>query len=128
MCYVWPMVTSSNSSFGSDDNAHAHAHSRCEDAPCCGCCPSAAELSSPEMDEMRDFEIGVCWRGNDEECFEDDEDGDDCTKDLGEDETDDGMTDGEADADALASAGWGTDEDYYLDSHWESQNEVEGDF
>ena len=101
------MVTS-NSSFGSEDeNTHAHAHSRCEDAPCCGCCPSAAELSSPEMDEMRDFEIGVCWRGNDEECFEDDEEGDDCTKDLGED--------------------YGG-EDSWLDSHWESQNEVEGDF
>ena len=28
------------------------------------------------------------------------------------DEPDDGMTDVEADADALASAGWGTDEDY----------------
>ena len=27
-------------------------------------------------------------------------------------EPDDGMTDVEADADALASAGWGTDEDY----------------
>ena len=67
---------------------------------------------------MRDFEVGVCWRGSDEEYFEEDEGGD-------------GMTDGEADADALASAGWGTDEDYgggedsYLDSYWESQNEVE---
>jgi hypothetical protein len=28
------------------------------------------------------------------------------------DEPDDGMTDVEADADTLASAGWGTDEDY----------------
>jgi hypothetical protein len=62
-------------------------------------------------------------------------DGDDCTQDLGE-EDDDGMTDGEADADALASAGWGTDEDYgmedrFLDSFWESQTECDfggGDF
>ena len=44
-------------------------------------------------------------------------------------EREDGMTDVEADADALASAGWGTDEDYgcaedsYLDSYWEDQCE-----
>lgn len=30
----------------------------------------------------------------------------------GEDEVGDGMTDAEADANALASAGWGSDEDY----------------
>jgi len=30
----------------------------------------------------------------------------------------DGMTDAEADADTLASAGWGTDEDYGGDSEW----------
>jgi hypothetical protein len=39
-------------------------------------------------------------------------------------EPDQFRTDGEADADALASAGFGTDEDYggedrFLDSHWE---------
>jgi len=36
------------------------------------------------------------------------------TESLADDEYDDdsGMTDAEADADALASAGWGTDEDY----------------
>ena len=42
-------------------------------------------------------------------------------------------TDAEADGDALASAGFGTDEDYqpaqpaedaYLDSYWEDQNEM----
>jgi len=111
------MVTSSNSSFGSDDNAHAHAHSRCEDAPCCGCCPSGAEYYDP-----RD-EIDAAALLDDEEIQREDESG---------------MTDVEADADALASAGWGTDEDYgdfggedsWLDSHWESQNEVDfgGDF
>jgi hypothetical protein len=121
MWYVWRMVTSSNSSFGSDDNAHAHAHSRCEDAPCCGCCPSGAEYYDP-CDEIEADLLG---------------DGDDCTQDLGE-EDEGGMTDVEADADTLASAGWGTDEDYgdfggedsWLDSHWESQNEVDfgGDF
>ena len=40
-------------------------------------------------------------------------------------------TDAEADADALASAGYGTDEDYHqpedaaLDSYWESQTEID---
>ena len=115
MWYVWGMVTS-NSSFGSEDE-NTHVPSRCEDAPCCGCCPSGAEYYDP-CDEIEAELLG---------------DGDDCTQDLGEDESDDNMTDGEADADALASAGWGTDEDYggedsWLDSHWESQNEVEGDF
>jgi len=32
--------------------------------------------------------------------------------DNGDDDDDDGYTDAEADADTLASAGWGTDEDY----------------
>lgn len=106
MCYVWRMVTSSNS-FGSDDE-NTHAQFPCEDAPCCGCCPSIGEYYDPsEQIEAEAF------------------DGDDCTQDLGEDEGD-GMTDGEADADALASGG----EDRWLDSHWESQNEVDfgGDF
>ena len=44
----------------------------------------------------------------------------------------DNFTDAEADADALASAGWGTDEDYggedrYLDSYWESLTDIGGD-
>jgi hypothetical protein len=109
------MVTSSNS-FGSEDE-NTHAPSRCEDAPCCGCCPSATEYYDPSDEIEADL-------------F----DGDDCTQDLGEEDGDDNMTDGEADADALASAGWGTDEDYgsaedsFLDSHWESMNECEGDF
>jgi len=107
------MVTSSNS-FGSEDENTPP--SRCEDAPCCGCCPSAAEYYDPS-DEIQAADLL-----DDEEIER-------------EDEGDDGMTDGEADADALASAGWGTDEDYggedrWLDSHWESQNEVDfgGDF
>jgi hypothetical protein len=79
----------------------------CEDAPCCGCCGQVefAEFE-PEMDE-RDFKP---------EDEQDDEPSD--------------MSDGEADADALASAGWGTDEDYrgedsHLDSFWESQTECD---
>jgi hypothetical protein len=44
----------------------------------------------------------------------------------------DNFTDGEADADALASAGWGMDEDYgaedrFLDSYWESLTDIGGD-
>lgn len=44
----------------------------------------------------------------------------------------DNFTDAEADADALASAGWGTDEDYggedrFLDSYWESLTDIGGD-
>jgi hypothetical protein len=64
------------------------------------------------MDDMRD---------EDERFFHEEED---------EDGPEDGMTDGEADADALASAGFGTDEDYggedsHLDSFWESQTECD---
>ena len=48
------------------------------------------------------------------------------------DYAEDTWTDVEADADTLASAGWGTDEDYgymgaedaYLDSYWESLTEM----
>jgi hypothetical protein len=109
------MVTNLNSFGSEDDNA---PRGRCEDAPCCGCCPSGTEHYDPS-DEIEAADM----------------DGDDCTQDLGE-EDDDGMTDGEADADALASAGWGTDEDYgmedrFLDSYWESQTECDfggGDF
>lgn len=44
----------------------------------------------------------------------------------------DNFTDAEADANALASAGWGTDEDYggedrFLDSYWESLTDIGGD-
>jgi hypothetical protein len=105
------MVTNLNSSFGSEDNNAPRA--RCEDAPCCGCCPSAAEMyepfqQPPEADLLDEEEI--------------------CRHD--QDEDGDNMTDGEADADALASAGWGTDEDYgmedrFLDSFWESQTECD---
>jgi len=110
------MVNSSSSSPSDDNNAQA-PRERCEDAPCCGCCPSAAEYYEPFVSDQ-DADLL-----NEEEICE-------------RDGCEDGMTDGEADADALASAGWGTDEDYgggedsFLDSHWESMNEVDfgGDF
>ena len=43
---------------------------------------------------------------------EDEDEGDEGDEAECYNEPDDGMTDVEADADALASAGWGTDEDY----------------
>ena len=94
---------------------------RCEDFPCCGhelgCCP--------DFDESGRQLNMVCTCGAKlpitsrysicEGCLERGrrEDGDyeeDC-RDY-DDEPGDGMTDVEADADTLASAGWGTDEDY----------------
>jgi hypothetical protein len=101
-----------NSSFpmgneNEDENDAPEFRGRCEDAPCCGCCGQVEhEQYDPEMDEMRDFEP--------EEEPEEEQD----------DEPSE-MSDGEADADALASAGWGMDEDYggedcHLDSFWES--------
>lgn len=62
----------------------------CEDAPCCGCC------GSEPMSE--DFGPG----------------GDDVSEFDGEDIDDEprGSHDLSDDADALASVGWGTDEDY----------------
>jgi len=65
----------------------------CEDAPCCGCCGN--EFGSPEADE---FFFPSAEVESDFEPEENDEPGD--------------MTDVEADADTLASAGYGTDEDY----------------
>ena len=47
------------------------------------------------------------------------DDQDDFSDSINEDAIrEDGMTDAEADADTLASAGWGTDEDYGGDSEW----------
>ena len=89
-----------------EDNDAPEFRGRCEDAPCCGCCGQVEfEQFDPEMDEMHNFE----------------ED---------QNEPEDGMTDVEADADALASAGWCTNEDYggedsHLDSFWESQTECD---
>ena len=99
------MVNSSYSLPSDNNNAQA-PRERCEDAPCCGCCPSAAEYYEPFVPD----------------------DDDDYVEDMGEPDDDGAMTHGEADANALASAGWGTDEDYggedsHLDSYWEDQNE-----
>ena len=99
-----------NTSYPMDENENEDSapefRGRCEDAPCCGCCGQVEfEQFDPEMDEMHDLQPE-----------QDNEPSD--------------MSDGEADADALASAGWGTDEDYggedsHLDSFWESQTECE---
>lgn len=98
-----------NSSFpmgneNEDENDAPEFRGRCEDAPCCGCCGQVEyEQYDPEMDEMRDFEVGDCWRGDDEEgCHEDDDE-----------PCDEGG------------------EDRHLDSFWESQTECDfggGDF
>jgi hypothetical protein len=110
------MVNSSYSLPSDDNNAQdaQASRERCEDAPCCGCCPSAAEYYEPFVPH---------------DLYDDN----DYVEDMGEEDDDGAMTLAEADANALASAGWGTDEDYgygyggaedgHLDSYWESQNE-----
>jgi len=71
---------------------------RCEDAPCCGCCPSSQEAY---YDSREDIDLDP-WA-----------DAMDGWGDDGEEEPWDGFRDDvEADADTLASAGYGTDEDY----------------
>ena len=69
---------------------------RCEDAPCCGCCPSSQEAyydyrEEIDLDPWADAMDG--WGDEDVEW-------------------EDSYSDVEADADTLASAGYGTDEDY----------------
>jgi len=57
------------------------------------------------------------WRSGREDAAYDEQD--DFSDSINEDAIrEDGMTDAEADADTLASAGWGTDEDYGGDSEW----------
>lgn len=80
---------------------------RCEDFPCCGHTLEEGCDPLPTGDDMLrdparyhigcDHNTGYCEYEED-----DDEDMDD----------DDGLTDAEADAMTLASAGWGTHEDY----------------
>ena len=69
----------------------------CEDAPCCGCCGS-------EAGELPD-NFGAEGAGDDCNEFADDE------PQAGDDEPH-GSHDSSDDGDALASAGFGTDEDY----------------
>lgn len=80
------------------------------DYPCCGC----QEFAYTGQDAI-------------EQAREDDEAQDilDRDQDDGQDEPWDGFTDAEADADTLASAGYGTDEDYNPCSTagWEDQFE-----
>ena len=57
------------------------------------------------------------WRSGREDAAYDEQD--DFSDSINEDAIrEDSMTDAEADADTLASAGWGTDEDYGGDSEW----------
>jgi len=71
----------------------------CEDAPCCGCCTPMTEQDQREAEE-------AYWEMEEaRDCPDNDEADDD-------DEPDGFLTDAEADGNALASAGFGTDEDY----------------
>jgi hypothetical protein len=57
------------------------------------------------------------WRSGRQDAAYDEQD--DFSDSINEDAIrEDSMTDAEADADTLASAGWGTDEDYGGDSEW----------
>ena len=57
------------------------------------------------------------WRSGRQDAAYDEQD--DFSDSINEDAIrEDRMTDAEADADTLASAGWGTDEDYGGDSEW----------
>jgi hypothetical protein len=83
---------------------------RCEDAPCCGCC--GVEYGTEFGDDMSEFE------GDETPC---------------EDGEPQGSFDCSDEAEALASAGYGTDEDYgcyggedsFLDGYYESQTECD---
>lgn len=72
---------------------------RCEDAPCCGCCPSSEELYYDSREDIDFDPWSESWAAQGDEEMSDD----------GEPS---GSYDLSDDADALASAGWGTDEDY----------------
>jgi hypothetical protein len=74
----------------------------CEDRPCCGC---GDDRYDPEAEMERFLEARDAGDMSGE--IEMEEDTDDDYGDEGPQ-----MTDAEADADTLASAGWGTDEDY----------------
>lgn len=85
---------------------------KCEDAPCCGCCGPAVERAESAYWDERAMEPdhGDNWGENEygfcDDCGEWEED---CECESESDYRDD---DSEHDAEVLASAGWGTDEDY----------------
>lgn len=97
VCYIRRMVTSFNSPFGSEGET---SHARCEDAPCCGCCPSPADSFFDPMDQIEALEMQNSVFGPEEENQE---------PEGGEDVG---------------------GEDRYLDSYWEDMNEIGfgGDF
>ena len=73
----------------------------CIDAPCCGCC-NVPSVDQADERYQADVETYEAYCENEPNPFDD--------------EPSDGFaTDAEADADALASAGHGTDEDYFMD-------------
>ena len=82
----------------------------CEDAPCCGCCDQAGDFASPEL--VAEIEEAEMWNAPCCDCECDCSDGDCgcCDCDAEDYEPDDSM-DGDHDS-AMASAGFGMDEDY----------------
>lgn len=78
-------------------NFFQNPNGMCEDAPCCGCC------GSEDVGELPD-NFGAEDMGDDLSEFADDE--------PEADDEPQGSHDLSDDAEALASAGWGTDEDY----------------
>lgn len=55
-CYIIPMSETY-------DNSQTSDHSpRCEDAPCCGCCPSSQEAYDPELQPYGGWEGS--WAGD----------------------------------------------------------------
>jgi len=92
------------------------AHRRCEDAPCCGCCPdyTQAEPYDPEFMDHDFDDVDHDFDDVDHD-FDDDVDhdfDDDVDRSYDDEEPDQFRDDVEADADVLRSAGFGTDEDY----------------
>ncbi len=72
----------------------------CEDAPCCGCCGSNG------MEVLGDEDFHALENQKDDDARDAATDDEDC------DDEPRGSHDLSDDGDALASAGWGTDEDY----------------
>lgn len=92
---------------------------RCEDFPCCGheagCCPDFDEAGNQLNMKCTcgavlpiDSRFSICDVCLDDGEGNNDDEHDDCEYDVEPYE----MSDVEADADTLASAGYGTDEDY----------------
>ncbi len=57
-CYIIPMSETYNDPQASDPSP------RCEDAPCCGCCPSSHEAYDPYPEPEPYDGWGGCWPGD----------------------------------------------------------------